>query len=89
MTSEAAAERKIQQLTVQLAAVEQLLDVHEETVRRQSAQLEETLAMLQQKNAELENQMNVMMGREGRILELKQEINDLLRELGRPPKFGV
>ena len=89
MTSEAAAERKIQQLTVQLAAVEQLLDVHEETVRQQSAQLEETLAMLQQKNAELENQMNVMMGREGRILELKQEINDLLRELGRPPKFGV
>ena len=89
MTSEAAAERKIQQLTAQLAAVEQLLGVHEEAVRQQSARLEETLVMLQQKNAELENQMKIMMGREERVLELKQEINDLLKELGRPPKFGV
>ena len=89
MTSEAAAERKIQQLTAQLAAMEQLLEVHEEAVRQQSAQLKETLVVLQQKNAELENQMKIMMGREERVLELKQEINDLLKELGRPPKFGV
>ena len=31
----------------------------------------------------------VMMGREERVLELKHEINDLLKELRRPPKYGT
>lgn len=35
-------------------------------------------------------QMNqAMMGREARILELKHEVNDLLKELGRPPQYGA
>ncbi len=31
----------------------------------------------------------LMMGREERILELKHQVNDLLKELGRPPQYGA
>ena len=38
---------------------------------------------------QLEQANRVMMGREERVLELKHEINDLLKELHRPPKYGL
>jgi hypothetical protein len=32
---------------------------------------------------------SLMMGREQRVLELKQQVNDLLKELGRAPHYGM
>ncbi len=37
--------------------------------------------------AEMERFNRLMMDREGRVLELKQEVNDLLAELGKPPVY--
>ncbi len=48
--------------------------------------IEETLR--KDKDA-LERDMKIMMDREGRVVELKQEINALLKELGRPPQYGA
>lgn len=44
---------------------------------------------LREKNRELEHQMKIMIGREGRVIELKREVNALLEELGRPRKYTV
>ena len=38
-------------------------------------------------NAELEGFNRAMVGREGRVIELKEEVNQLLAELGRPPQY--
>ncbi len=37
----------------------------------------------------LEEANRIMMGRENRILELKQEVNALLKELGRPARYTI
>lgn len=37
----------------------------------------------------LEEVNMLMLGREGRILELKREVNDLLKELGRPAQYSA
>ncbi|MDZ7370538.1 MAG: PAS domain S-box protein [candidate division KSB1 bacterium] len=44
-------------------------------------------AALKEKLEELERWQQVTLGREDRIIELKQEVNELLRELGRPPRY--
>ncbi len=38
-------------------------------------------------NVELEGFNRAMVGREGRVIELKEEVNQLLGELGRPPRY--
>jgi PAS domain S-box-containing protein len=43
---------------------------------------------LQARVAELQRWQQVTLGREGRILELKQEINDLLARAGEPPRYS-
>ena len=43
---------------------------------------------LKQKDA-LEDMNRFMMGREERVIELKQEVNHLLGELGRPAKYAL
>lgn len=37
---------------------------------------------------ELRRWQQVTLGREGRVLAIKQEVNSLLTELGRPPRYG-
>jgi PAS domain S-box-containing protein len=38
-------------------------------------------------NEDLEGFNRAMVGREGRVIELKEEVNQLLAELGRPPQY--
>ncbi len=47
-----------------------------------------TNAQLQQQMDELRRWQTIMQGREGRVLELKHEVNKLLAELGRDPKYA-
>ena len=37
---------------------------------------------------ELQRWYNVTTGREGRVLELKKEVNQLLARLGEPPRYS-
>jgi hypothetical protein len=37
---------------------------------------------------ELHRWQQVMLGREGRILAIKKEVNDLLAEHGQPPRYA-
>jgi PAS domain S-box-containing protein len=43
---------------------------------------------LNERMEELLSWENVTLGREGRILELKKEVNELLAEQGKPPRYG-
>jgi hypothetical protein len=36
---------------------------------------------------ELRRWQNIFLGREGRVLELKKEVNELLEKLGEPKKY--
>ncbi|MFH0792759.1 MAG: PAS domain S-box protein, partial [bacterium] len=51
------------------------------------AKLQETLELLQKRAAELETFNQAMVGREQRIIEMKEEVNALCRELRREPKY--
>lgn len=44
---------------------------------------------LKNKYEELEKHNKLMLGREKRVLELKKEVDDLLKSVGKPPKYGV
>ncbi len=59
--------------------------------RRYQEELEDEVArrtrQLTDKMEEMARFNKMAMGRERRIIELKRQINDLLRELGRDPKF--
>jgi PAS domain S-box-containing protein len=44
-------------------------------------------AKIREQMAELKSWHNVTMGREERILDLKREVNQLLQEAGKPPKY--
>lgn len=44
---------------------------------------------LQTQLEELRRWHRAMLGREGRILELKSEVNDLLNRIEEPPKYGI
>lgn len=39
--------------------------------------------------SEIEKLNKFMLGREERIIEVKQEVNELLRQLGQPPRYKV
>ena len=43
---------------------------------------------LNERMEELLTWENVTLGREGRVMELKKEVNELLAELGKPPRYG-
>ena len=45
-------------------------------------------ATLEEKLDELHRWQQVTLGREGRVLVMKQEVNSLLAELGQPPRYA-
>ena len=44
---------------------------------------------LKEEKTQVENMNQIMMDREGRILEMKLEVNELLKEMGRAAKYSV
>ena len=76
------AHAKTGRLLAELASVNERLT--EELERR--AKMEHALTA--EKKA-LEDMNKVMMNRESRVLEIKQEVNDLHKELGRPPRYQL
>ncbi|HPQ81160.1 MAG TPA: diguanylate cyclase, partial [bacterium] len=46
-------------------------------------------AILRSKMAEVEQLNRFMMGRETRVIELKREINEILKKFGQPPRYSV
>lgn len=82
----------IQQLSEEQAKTERLVT----ELASLNARLTQELAhrtqaehALKEDKAALEDMNKVMMNREGRIVEIKKEINDLLTELGRPPRYQL
>ncbi len=58
-------------------------------VVRDVTERKRTEEALQKQLSELKRWHNAMLGREGRVLELKSDVNDLLKKLGQPPKYGI
>jgi PAS domain S-box-containing protein len=58
-------------------------------VGRDISQQKEAEIKLQEKMKDLKNFNRLMVGRENRMLELKQEVNQLLMALGRPGKYNT
>ncbi len=54
----------------------------EDTLRQKTKELEDT-------NRDLEQFTQVTTGRESRILELKEEVDELLKRLGEPPRYAT
>ena len=69
--------------------IRQVLERHHERKERERlvAERNEAIEALKKEKADLEQMNKVMLNREGRILELKQEVNALLQEFGRSPKY--
>jgi hypothetical protein len=44
---------------------------------------------LKQKLEEIEKFNNLMMGREKRVIELKKEVDKILKESGKTPKYNI
>jgi PAS domain S-box-containing protein len=57
--------------------------------KRAEQELAKTLAELRRSNAELEGFNRVAVGRELRMIELKNQVNELSEQLGREPPFDV
>ena len=94
----AAAEKKkaeeLKALNQQLRASEQQLRASEQQLRASNQQLEakeqalqESQTQLMEKLAEVERFNKMMVGRELTMIKLKEEINSLLEEMGKPKKY--
>ena len=57
-------------------------------ILRQSLERYSERKALKQERDQLESMNKIMMNREERILELKRQVDALLKELGRPPQYG-
>jgi len=72
-----------------LAAVNTRLASEIAERRRVEEELRHNAGQLQKNNQDLERFSQCIVGREDRVIELKQEVNALLRELGRPPSYLI
>jgi GAF domain-containing protein len=94
----AAAEKKkaeeLEALNQQLRATEQQLRASEQELRASNQQLaakeqalQESQTQLMEKLVEVERFNKMMVGRELTMIKLKEEINSLLEEMGKPKKY--
>lgn len=72
----------------ELAAANQRLESEISERRQAQTALQEQTEALRRSNEELERFTNTVVNREDRVIELKQEINALLRELGREARYS-
>ncbi len=61
----------------------------EDLVRERAGELQSANAELRSRTAELESFTRLAIGREKRMIKLKQEINELLKRAGAPPRYRV
>ena len=73
----------------QLRASEQQLKASDQQLRAQEQALRASREELRSKVSELERFNKLMVGREMQMIELKVEVNALLKELERPAKYQV
>ena len=88
----AAISRIIRQLFEEHAKTEQLANELAGVNERLTQELEhrtQAERALKEEKAALEDMNKVMMNREDRILEIKKEVNELHKELGRPPRYQL
>jgi hypothetical protein len=78
-------EQRVQERTTELMQAKASLEVQ---VLERTAKLREANEKLQNQMAQLEMTNKVMMGREERVLELKEEVNALMETLGKEKKYG-
>ncbi len=76
---------------VQLEAEEVFLSVYRDITERKRADetLQQQTTELKARNEELMRFNNAAVGRELRMVELKQEVNELCRQLGKPPTYPL
>jgi len=72
-------------LAVAKARLEEEVQVRRETEERLRTQTD----LLKRQRDELEAFNKAVMGREDRVLKLKEEVNKLLEELARPPRYST
>ena len=69
-------------------AAKERLDLIERTKEELEGKIEERTRELEEKLRDLEMFKEVAVGRELKMIELKQEVDDLLEELGRSNRYG-
>ncbi len=75
-----ASEQQLRTSEQQLKAANQQLEAKEQALQKSQTQLMEKLAQVERFN-------KIMVGRELKMIKLKEEINSLLEEMGKPKKY--
>jgi ABC-type multidrug transport system fused ATPase/permease subunit len=83
----AATEQQLRAGNQQLQATEQQLRAANQALHAREQQLLAGERALKKKMQELENMNSLMSERELRVIDMKKEVNALLREFGRPEKY--
>jgi len=82
-----AANQQLRASEQQLNAANDVLQAQEQQLKAGNLQLQANEEQLQEKMKDLERFNRLAVGREHRMVELKREINELLRELGREEEY--
>ena len=77
-----------EELTTMNERLEEMVEERTAALTKEIALRKETEESLQEKLKELQRWYDAMLDREDRLMELKKEVNDLLREAGKPAKYA-
>lgn len=76
-----------QRTVEELRTAKETAEAGRQEFRAINIELESAVTAAKRAQADIEQMNAVMMGREGRVLEMKQEVNDLLAQLGQERKY--